>query len=233
MLFRSILCVLNLVASLSPRRQFDADWGAWCGWVGSDLCVHCYRVVNPSVRKHSYGSVLSSASVLVSSSVLSSFLGLFFLVLWLENQGLVTSVDCQDPVVAGQRQKNTGPPHPLDIAVLPSWQKHPSPSEFWIPWVPAPGHFYHIYRIDWRCEKMEKRHRKQKRKSPYSLLEWEVSLFTVSGQNEVASRKTACVLSWCPLPSLECWARATAYWREKRRKTHHWLSVAWSADFIA
>lgn len=25
MLFRSILCVLNLVASLSPRRQFDAD----------------------------------------------------------------------------------------------------------------------------------------------------------------------------------------------------------------
>ena len=58
------------------------------------------------------------------------------------------------------------------------------------------------------------------------------SLFTVSGQNEVASRKTPCVLSWCPLPSLECWVQATAYWREKKRKTHHWLSVAVKADFI-
>ena len=38
-------------------------------------------VVNLSICKHFYGSVLSSAFVLVSSSVLSSFLGLFFLVL--------------------------------------------------------------------------------------------------------------------------------------------------------
>lgn len=135
--------------------------------------------------------------------------------------------------MARRRQKNKGSPHPLGVAVLPNWQKHSSPSEFWLPWVPAPSHFYHIYKIDWRCETIEKRKRKQGRKFPYSLLEWEVSLFTVSGQNEAASQKTPCALSWWPLPSLECWAQATVYWREKRRKTHHGLRVALSADFIA
>lgn len=80
----------------------------------------------------------------------------------------------QGPIVAGQRQKNKGSPHPLGIAILPNWQKHSSPSELWLAWVPAPSHFYHIYRIDWRSENTEERKRRQNGKCPYSLLEWEV-----------------------------------------------------------